>query len=83
MEELLLRDHPHHSAPMLAGMWGSVRVAGEDFDRFQESMRRLFGEVSFHNADVIFVTDTPFENVFRLQAFRKKAVLKTRWTFWT
>ena len=47
LEEICLRDHPHHSAPMLAGMWGSVRVANEEFDRFQENMRHLFGEVCF------------------------------------
>ena len=72
MEEICLRDHPHHSAPMLAGMWGSVRVANEEFDRFQENMRRLFGEVCFFTMPIcLFLTATIF---FRQLAFRKMTV---------
>ena len=74
MEEICLRDHPHHSAPMLAGMWGSVRVANEEFDRFQENMRRLFGEVCFFHYANMFI---PYRNnFFQATGFQKNDSLE-------
>ena len=42
------RDHPYHSAPMLAGMWGAARDSSEEFKSFQQSLKGLFEEVIQH-----------------------------------
>jgi len=40
----IMRDHPHHSDPMLAGMWGAARDDSEEFKSFQQKLRGLFEE---------------------------------------
>ena len=80
LEEICLRDHPHHSAPMLAGMWGSVRVANKEFGRCQENMRRLFVMVCFFTMPISLLLYR--NNFFQAAGFQKNDSLEDQVFNW-
>ena len=49
-----IRDHPYHSAPMLAGMWGAARDISEEYKSFQQSLKGLFEEVIQHWSSLLY-----------------------------